>query len=343
MGKAIIYQKFLEVSKNTGVPVKKVLDMFYVLSSGEPVENNELLRRVGVARNSLNQIKEALSSLLQPPSKSTQLKEDSQQDVQAVFEANYVAGEELLHGCKPNTPPLAAGRTSFSILKDESYKEAIEILKACSDLRPSPKREYDQFTATLETTAKRANLMNFFADAKEKRILFLGDNDFTSVAIAGLKRAKKIVVVDIDERILAGINEASVRNNFEMETFHYDAREPFLKDLKGKFDVVFADPPYTPNGIKLFVSRAIEALDSKNRAGRIYICYGNSDRAKERFLPIYRIFTDSGLMIRWAFDKFNRYIGAESIGSASTLYVCDVTPKTKPLVKSEFRENIYTA
>lgn len=321
----MIYQRFLEISKDTGVPVKKVLDMLHALSSGQPMDNNELLRRVGVARNLLNQIKEALSPFLQPTSETTRLKEGSQKNIQTLFETSYAVEEQL-----------------FSILEDESYKKTIEILGACSDLRPSPKREYDQFTATVETTARRASLMNFLGDVKGKRILFLGDDDFTSVAVASLKSAENIAVVDIDKRVLEGITEVSTKQNFRIKTFHYDAREPLPKRLKGRFDVVFTDPPYTPNGIRLFVSRALHALDPKNQAGRIYVCYGNSDRAKERFLPIYNIFTDSDLMIRWAFDKFNRYIGAESIGSASTLFVCDITPKTKSLIKGKFRENIYT-
>ena len=324
--KDLMFRNFLKVSKKTGVPIKRVLDMFYVLSSGEPVENNELLRKVGVARSSLNQIKEALSPLLRSSSKDTQLKEGLEQKVQTVFEADYTPEEQL-----------------FSILKDESYKKAIEILRASSNLRPSPKREYDQFTATLETTARRASLMDFFGDVRGKRTLFLGDDDFTSVAVASLKSAKEIAVVDIDERVLKGIAQMSTKHNFGIKTFRHDTREPLPRNLKSRFDVIFTDPPYTPNGIKLFVSRAIEALDNKNQDGRIYVCYGNSDRAKERFLPIYKILTDSGLMIRWVFDKFNRYLGTESIGSASTLFICDITPKTKPLVKGKFYEHIYTS
>ena len=53
----MIYQKFLEVSKNTGVPVKKVLDALHALSSGKSVDNNELVRGVGVSKNPLNQMK----------------------------------------------------------------------------------------------------------------------------------------------------------------------------------------------------------------------------------------------------------------------------------------------
>ncbi len=127
-----------------------------------------------------------------------------------------------------------------------------------------------------------------------------------------------------------------------IKRIRYDLRKPIPKELKCRFDTVFTDPPYTPNGIRLFVSRAIEALDKKNQAARIYVCYGNSDRAKERFLPIQEVFTGSGLVIRWVFDRFNRYEGAESVGNSSSLYVNEITPRTKPLVRGNYDQSIYT-
>ncbi|MCS7092315.1 MAG: bis-aminopropyl spermidine synthase family protein [Patescibacteria group bacterium] len=105
---------------------------------------------------------------------------------------------------------------------------------------------------------------------------------------------------------------------------------------------MFTDPLYTPKGINLFVSRAIETLDRQNQTARIYVCYGNSYRAKERFLPIQKVLTDSGLMLRWVFDRFNRYEGAESVGSASSLYIAKITPKTKPLIRGRYDKPIYT-
>lgn len=55
-----MYSEFLEISKQTGVPIKKVLDIFWYLSRVESIENNELVRRVGVSRNALNQVKKSI-------------------------------------------------------------------------------------------------------------------------------------------------------------------------------------------------------------------------------------------------------------------------------------------
>ncbi len=320
-----MYLRFLEVSKETGVPVKKVLDVFFLLSTGKPVDNNELLQRVGVSKNALNQVKKSLSSFLKSTSKDAQLNPEGLNNAKQLFPGGFVREEGL-----------------WTIFEGGQFRETVGLLQSIKEKRPSSKREYDQFTATRETTARRATLLSFFGDVKGKKLLFLGDDDFTSIATASLKEAERIVAVDIDERILREIHDLSGSHGFGIETVEYDARKKLPKELKGKFDIVFTDPPYTPEGFNLFVSRAIETLDRNNKAARVYACYGNSDRAKERFLPIYEVFTNSGLMMRWVFDKFNRYQGAESIGSSSSLFIAEITPKTKPVVKGNYERPIYT-
>ena len=126
-----------------------------------------------------------------------------------------------------------------------------------------------------------------------------------------------------------------------INTTQHDVHTTLPKNHQGKYDVVFTDPPYTSNGASLFLSRAVSALNKKNLAARIYLCYGTSDRAKERLLPIQETILIHGLITRWVFDKFNRYQGAESIGS-STLYICEVTPQTKTIISKDYHESIYT-
>lgn len=321
----IMRERILQVSKDTGIQTKKVLDFLYYLRGGDPVENNVLLQKLGVSKNALNQAKEFLSSLLESPSKNTQLKGGIVEEIQTLFDSNY----------KPED-------VSWTFLAGEDYSQAIKLLEKYKDRRPSPERKYDQFTATVETTAKRASLLNFFEDVRGKRLLFLGDDDFTSVAVASLKKASGVMVLDIDDRILDNIIKVAKIESLEIGLENYDARKTLPVAYRQKFDIVFTDPPYTPKGIKLFVSRAIQALDPKNQSARIYVCYGNSDRAKERFLPIYEVLISSGLMIRWTFDKFNRYEGAESIGSSSSLIVLDITSKTKALVTDDYDKPTYT-
>ncbi|MBN1263096.1 MAG: bis-aminopropyl spermidine synthase family protein [Candidatus Pacebacteria bacterium] len=320
-----LQKKLTRISRQTGISLKKIKDCLLILSSGKPVLNNELLRRVGIARKPLNQIKKSLSFLLIPSSSQTQVRSDYLVMLQSLFEADYFPEENV-----------------WSFLKNQDYSRIVKLFNQYQNQQPASRRELDQFTATPETVARRACLLDFFEDIADKKILVLGDDDFTSVALASFGSALEVVVLEIDSRIIKGVSFVTLKENLEIKAQIYDARQPLPESCRNHFDIVLTDPPYTPAGIKLFLSRAIQALDPKNQAARIYLCFGASDRAKERVLPIYQILIESGLMTRWIFDKFNRYRGAESIGSTSFLIVAEVTPKTKPLIKGEFNGSIYT-
>ncbi len=319
-----LYLRFLETSKRIGIPIKKIIDLLFILVSKGSIDNNVLVRKTGVSTNVLNKVKKDLSFLLEPTSDKTKIKEEMIENIKKIY-SNYKVEEFF-----------------WKFLEDNSYNEIVNILDDYFSFRPNPRRDLDQFFATIETTAKRAKLMDFFADIKRKRILFIGDDDLTSIAVSILGSAKRVTVLDIDNRLLELIKKISEEKKLGIETFPYDARKKLDKSLCDKFDVVFTDPPYTIKGMNLFLSRAVDAIDKKNLAGRIYACYGNSDRAKERFLPIYKLFLDLGLMVRWIFDKFNRYEGAVSIGSSSSLFVCEVTPQADSNIKGEYEGTIYT-
>ena len=320
-----LHEKILQISKVTGIPTKKVLDIIFHLRGGNPIENNELLQRLGVSKNALNQAKELLSFLLEPPSKNTQLTNGALSEVQDLFDTEYHPEEAL-----------------WAFFENEGYKRTLALLEKYRDKRAVPERKYDQFTATIETSARRASLLDYFEDIEGKRILFLGDDDLTSVAVASYHQAAEITALDIDKRVLDSIDSVSKSEKLDVNLDNYDARRTLPLVYCSKFDIVFTDPPYITDGIKLFVSRAVQALYLSNQTARIYVCYGNSDRAKEKFMPIYEVFGASGLMVRWVFDKFNRYNGAESIGSASSLFVLDVTSKTKSIITGDYDRQIYT-
>jgi predicted methyltransferase len=232
------------------------------------------------------------------------------------------------------------------MFKFEINKEKLKILKEFlekyKNLRPKPKREYDQFFATEETLIKRVSILENFID-QNKEILFLGDDDLTSLALSlFITRTNadkyKIVVIDIDKDILNFINFVCEKEKFNVETYHYDLRNPLPKDKFKKFNLVFTDPPYTPFALELWLTRCIEATlgsgSNKKRkkpevlSSKYYlICYGYTQRETEKGLKIQEIITKIGLVIQEKIRDFNNYYGAKSIGSKSDLYILQPTPK----------------
>jgi predicted methyltransferase len=320
-----LYEKIIDAEKISGVPAKKILDFLFYLKDGNKVDNTVILEKTGVSKSALIQIEKLLSFLLFPASKNTQLRSNLTNDVSNLFDNYYQTEENIL-----------------SIFSDDRFEKMYKTFSSLTYKKIPPERRYDQFNATSETSVKRSFLLNYFGDIKGKRILFLGDDDYTSVATSLFEQAKEIIAVDIDKRILKKIDEISLVTKQNITTREYDACDPLSPLLQNKFDIVFTDPPYTENGISLFLSRAIAALENKNTSARIYFCFGVSDRSKDKILPVQRIINESGLIFRHVFDRFNRYKGAESIGSASNLYILEKTYKTKPLVEGSYHGKIYT-
>jgi len=235
----------------------------------------------------------------------------------------------------------------------EEREKFFNIFNKYKNERPKPDRNLDQFYATEETVLKRAILLGNLPDISQKKLIFLGDDDLTSVAFALFFKAEEIMVVDIDKRILELINMISQKENLQIKTFEHDLKTPLPKSEFKRYDIAFFDPPYTPYAINTWLIRAIEATltagpDYKKKKPEVlsrkkYImCYGYTDRETERGLKIQTIITSLGLIIQEKIRDFNNYYGAESIGNKSDLYVLQPTPKVNIKKIDIARSQFYT-
>ncbi len=313
---------FLEkLAWEIGLTPREVEGLLFLLK--EPIENQELIRQTGLSKSILDDFRRFLSSYLEKPSRLTVLNS---------------RGKELVARISPkafNWTPY--WQQDFSS-KEKDFLKKAKLLFAD---RPASNRYFDQFLATEETVCQRALLLCRRGHISKKRLVFLGDDDFTCLPVALLKEAKRILVVDIDKRVLSAIRKAANKEKLKIETLYYDLRQPLPPHLRANFDVIFTDPPYTPEGIDLFLSRGLEALE-KNPSSVLYCCYGQSERAREKTLVIQEEINKMGLLVREKLFNFNRYFGASSIGSASSLYINSITAKTRPLIQGKYEGKIYT-
>ena len=125
--------------------------------------------------------------------------------------------------------------------------------------------------------------------------------------------------------------------NLKINLVEFNAKNKIPSQFVNKFDVVLTDPPYTENGIELFLDRCISLLSPH---GHIFLNYGNSLKTLEKYVRIQEIFNKYNLFIKNCFYNFNQYNGATSIGSNSSLYILQTTLATK--VSNVSFENIYT-
>ncbi len=205
----------------------------------------------------------------------------------------------------------------------------VQALGKLAERRPPIRRDLDQVFATLPTVARRA-LRLLQAGEAQRGVLFLGDDDLTSVALRLLLEAagsdRRVHVAEIDPQLVTFLKQHGVH------AVEHDLRAPLPKPLRGRFGCVFTDPPYAPAGFAVFVSRAVTALKDD---GRLYACFGQSRRSAERGLAKQQLLADLGVLIEEVVPNFNAYEGAESIGARSALWITRRTPRTRPLPLEE--------
>jgi predicted methyltransferase len=147
-----------------------------------------------------------------------------------------------------------------------------------------------------------------------------------------------VVAVDTDNRILTHLRDIAVAEGVLIGLVRHDLRQPLPRDLQGQFDTVSTDPPYTLSGLKLFLSRAVQAVNPDG--GRIYFHFGHKPPGEQ--VEMQSAIAQMGLAIRQIVPGFNEYVGAGVLAGVSDLYVLEVTEDAVPLIEGEYAGLLYT-
>ena len=218
-------------------------------------------------------------------------------------------------------------------LLPEHSRTATELVRAIAT-GPTSDTNLDHVSATAETALRRALFLATRFDLDQRTLLCVGDHDLTSLALALVSPETRVEVVDLDERVLEHIDTVAERLGLSVRTHSADLRLGLPATLREKADVVFTDPPYTPEGVELFVRRGVEGLADPKRS-RVLVAYGVSETTPKLAAATQARLMRSGLLIEAMWPDFNRYLGAESIGAASDLYVLRPLSKTLPAPTTE--------
>ncbi|NHJ32550.1 MAG: putative methyltransferase [Asgard group archaeon] len=219
------------------------------------------------------------------------------------------------------------------------FDEIIAKLKKYTEQRPTPNTSLDQAFGKPITALRRAYFMLQNDDLEGRNILLLGDDDFTSLAIALLNITVNITVLDIDMRLTDVIEKISKENKYNISCIIHDLRKPIPNELIEQFDTILTDPPYTIPGLRLFLSRSVKAL-KKEKGRKIYLAFPH--RAPNEMFDIQKVIMDHGLVIEEIIPGFNLYDGAEIHGNTTSLMVLVTTTNFQPVIEKEFKDVIYT-
>ncbi len=243
---------------------------------------------------------------------------------------------------------------SSNVIPDEfsTLSQMEDIIKN----RPEPDFALDQSHAIFSTVVNRVLYLLKKGDIEGRKILFLGDDDSTSLAVGLLNLAEEITVIDIDPNVIKFLSDGA--NTLSLKNYNvliHDLREYSPTSVLNKYDLVVMDPPYTNDGLRLFLKRAkqvlktsinIEGKEHKVIGKKCLLCFGN--KPLNEMLRIQSSILDHGFIIKEMIPYFNLYKGASILGQFSHLYYLELVESqnigdklslnTLPIYTAELKE-----
>ncbi len=216
------------------------------------------------------------------------------------------------------------------------------------ELRPQVDVQIDQSQCTVETSLRRAVLCLREHSLIGKNIMCVGDDDLVSISLGLLLKRlfpnmegqrAGITVIDIDERFLQFISGMAKREGLSIACLRIDLRQPLAREWSGQYDCFFTDPPYTLQGMTLFLSRGIHTL-KKGKGNPIFLSFAH--KSPDVTLSMQREFVRMGLSVKQVLLHFNQYIGAQMIGNSGQMIVLKTTELTAPHITDFFEDELYT-
>jgi predicted methyltransferase len=213
-----------------------------------------------------------------------------------------------------------------------------------AETAPTPRVELDQCHCTPKTKLRRVLALHEAGALAGRRVLLLGDDDLSSLALLRFAQRfgsaiEQLTVVDVDERVLTFVEDGLAEAPFPVRCVAWELREPLPASLAQRYDTVVTDPPYTAEGARLFLSRAVEAL--RGEGSSIFLSFGSRRPGVQH--DVQRAICEAGLEIRALTRDFNDYVGAGVLGGTSHLYHLVATAVVRPPVTGRYDGPLYTA
>ncbi|MET8976258.1 GNAT family N-acetyltransferase [Streptomyces sp. NPDC004539] len=223
--------------------------------------------------------------------------------------------------------------------------EAVRRLRALMADGPAADLAIDQSHCTPETKVRRVLALLTAGVLPGGSLLLIGDDDLISLAIAvvgdvlGGPIVERVTVVDISPEILGYVQKVAATLGTRVDTVEHDLREPLPAGLHGRFDAAMTDPPYTPEGARLFLSRAVEGL-RPGAAHSIFFSFGG--KSPDDMLAVQREIIELGLVTHGHIRNFNEYEGSGILGGVGFFQHLLTTSSTTPSHPGDFSGPLYT-
>jgi hypothetical protein len=165
-------------------------------------------------------------------------------------------------------------------------------------------RKYAQQPCTQQTVRDRVKKAQDLVVANQP-ILVLGDDDLVSLELAR-QGFSDVTAVDIDNKVLTAIQDVSRKENLGIKTQLYDLNRPADPSLPRNYALVFIDPIYSVDGVRLFLRGALELTNSQPGT-KIFLSLHLMSLLRNGLPELEEILTDFNCRILEFHQGFNIY------------------------------------
>ena len=315
-----------ELAQAWGIDFQRVRLLLCLICNGDWHTASDLIAASSISHWNITHLLQQLDPWLEQEEQRARIKPEYHDTAATVFDCARVSQTSFLASYE--IAAKAGERAAQAEALVASMRQLVQQFPG------ERNRHLDHVAATPLTCVKRALFLAGNYELERASVLFLGDHDFTSLALAQVISDIAITVVDVDEQVLRYISAVSVQHGWNIRTVFADFRVELPRSLPESCDLAFTDPPYTPEGIGLFLARGIESLKPADYA-RLLFCYGFSERRPALGFKVQSVLYDLRLVSEAILPHFNRYSGAEAIASSAALYICRPTRRSVPAAEAQ--------
>jgi|SoiMethySBSTD1v2_1073268.scaffolds.fasta_scaffold265650_2 hypothetical protein len=170
--------------------------------------------------------------------------------------------------------------------------------------RPGIEQQFYQGNISDADTLKRLRYIHARGDLAHKRFFLLGDYDLFSIALAMTGLPARVVVAELDERVVQHIATSAEQYNLPIELLRYNCADQLPTQLHQQFDVFICDPIETESGIVTWLSRGLTAL---RHPGALYFGLTEIECSANIWHTIQRALTRMNMVCTDILPKFSYY------------------------------------